>query len=112
MKEERRKAAGAIRLEARSAYAAMYASERKNFSAVFVTKHGFVGMVYQRGHELKAEDCLVVLDGIPPPVVLESARNSGIDRMKTSVHVVGLTDIDIGKMVELGIFKKRDFKIT
>jgi hypothetical protein len=113
MKEDRRKAEGALRLGARgyAAMYAMYASERKRFSAMFVTKHGFVGMVYQRGHGLKAGDSLVVLDGVPPPVVLESTRNSGIDRMKTSVHVVGLTDIDMGKMIELGIFKRRDFKI-
>jgi hypothetical protein len=111
MKEDWRKATGAIRLEARNAFAATYAAKRKVLSAVFITKLGFVGMIFQKGHEVKQGDSLVVLDGIPTSVVLRTTPDSSTNCMRTVAYVVGLIEMDIGKMIDLGIFNRKDFRI-
>jgi hypothetical protein len=78
---------------------------------MFVTNLGLFGASFQRQAGFRNGCKVVVLDGIPAPVVLE--RVDGLTyRMRGVAHVVGITHIDIEKLVELEIFKRRQFHIV
>jgi hypothetical protein len=90
----------------------LYMTIRKQYTSMFVTRLGLFGTSFQRQAGFKNGCKVVVLDGIPAPMVLEETGDGVTYRMKGAAHVVGITHIDIDKLVELGVFKRRRFHIV
>jgi Heterokaryon incompatibility protein (HET) len=83
----------------------------RQYTSMFVTSLGLFGAGFQTQAEFGIGCRLVVLDGIPVPMVLE--RVDGLTyRMKGATHVMGINHIDIEKLVELGVFTRRRFHIV
>jgi hypothetical protein len=90
----------------------LYMTVRKQYTSMFVTRLGLFGTAFQRQAGFKSGCKVVVLDGIPAPMVLEETGDGVTYRMKGAAHVVGITHIDIEKLVELGVFKRKLFHIV
>ena len=50
----------------------------------------------------------MVLDGIPSPMMVEETGDGETYRIKAAAEVVGITRVDIAKLVELGCSKERN----
>ena len=78
---------------------------------MFVTSLGLFGVSFQPQAGFTIGCKVVVLDGIPAPVVLEKV-DSLRWRMKGAAHVVAIAKIDVEKLVELGVFKRSQFHVV
>jgi hypothetical protein len=82
------------------------------YTGVFISRLGFFGVSFQRQPDLKKGNKIVVLDGIPPPMILEETGDGATYRMKAVADVVGIKHVDIARLAELGVFRRRDYKIV
>ncbi|KAF4428342.1 HET-domain-containing protein [Fusarium austroafricanum] len=89
----------------------MAMSLRKQMSNIFITSRGFAGWTAQKQSNLKRGDILAVLDGVPAPAILEEVGDTGRYRMKAVASVVGIKDVDIDTLVELGLCTRMKFRI-
>jgi hypothetical protein len=83
----------------------------RQYTSMFVTSLGLFGVSFQPQAGFTIGCKVVVLDGIPAPVVLEKV-DSLRWRMKGAAHVVGVAKIDVEKLVELGVFKRSQFHVV
>jgi hypothetical protein len=49
---------------------------------------------------------------VSAPTILEKVGNTGRYRMKSVASVVGIKDVDIGRLVELGLCTRMNFHIV
>jgi hypothetical protein len=84
---------------------------RRQYTGIFISRLGFFGVSLQRRPDLKKGNKVVVLDGIPAPMILEETGDGATYRMKAAVDVVGIKHVDIARLVELGVCRRRDYKI-
>lgn len=89
-----------------------FASLKRQISGIFVSRRGFVGCTLQTRPGLKRGDILAMLDGVPAPVILEEAGCTGRYRLKAFSNVVGIQDVDVVRLAELGLGAKVDFHIV
>ena len=82
----------------------------REYTSMFVTDLGLFGVSFQQQAGMGSGCKVVLLDGIPAPMVVERVDGS-TDRIRGAAHVVGITHIDVEKLVELGMFKRRQFNI-
>jgi hypothetical protein len=90
----------------------MIMSLRRHISSIFISSRGFAGFTTQKHHSLKRGDILAVLDGVSAPTILEKVGDTGRYRMKCVASVVGIKDMDIGRLVELGLCTRMNFHIV
>lgn len=90
----------------------LYLNFKRQYTGMFITRLGFCGFTFQRDVAFKKGDKLVVLDGIPAPMILEDTGDGTTYRMKAAAEVFGLRVVDVAKVVELGVFKRKDYKIV
>jgi hypothetical protein len=83
----------------------------RQYTSMFVTDLGLFGASFQPQAGFRNRCKVVLLDGIPTPMLLEMV-NDTMYRMRGVAHVVGITHIDIEKLVELGIFKRKPFQVV
>jgi len=83
----------------------------RQYTSMFVTSLGLFGVSFQPQAGFTIGCKVVVLDGIPAPVVLEKV-DSLRWRMKGAAHVVAIAKIDVEKLVELGVFKRSQFHVV
>jgi hypothetical protein len=84
---------------------------RRQYTGMFISRLGFFGVSFQRRPDLKKGNKVVVLDGIPAPMILEETGDGATYRMKAAADVVGIRQVDIARLVELGVCRRRDYKI-
>ena len=89
----------------------LYMTVRRQYTGMFISRFGLFGVSFQRRPEFKKGDKIVVLDGIPAPVIPEETGDGATYKMKATADVVGITHVDIERLVELGVCKRRGFKI-
>lgn len=53
-----------------------------------------------------------MLDGIPAPMILEDTGDGATYRIKAAAEVLGLRFVDVAKLVEMGAFKRKDYRIV
>jgi hypothetical protein len=84
---------------------------RRQYTGMFISRLGFFGVSFQRRPDLKKGNKVVVLDGIPAPMILEETGDGATYRIKAAADIVGLKHVDIARLVELGVCRRRDYKI-
>lgn len=85
---------------------------RRQLSNLFITRSGFFGVTFQRQSGIKEGDKVVVLDGLPAPMILGEMEGSGQYRMKAAADVMGIKQVDIEKLIEVGVWQRREFRIV
>ena len=101
-----------LNLESYDLFPKLYMTYKRQYTGYFITRLGFFGVTFQRQPDLKKWDKVVLLDGIPTPMILEDAGDGVTYRMKAAVDIVGLKQLDLKRLVELGIYRRRDYKIV
>jgi Heterokaryon incompatibility protein (HET) len=99
-------------LERFGAVPGMSMAFRRQYRGIFISRLGLFGVSFQRRPDLKKGNKIVVLDGIPTPIILEETADGATYRMKAAADVVGIKHVDIARLVELGVCTRRDFKIV
>jgi hypothetical protein len=87
-------------------------TSRMQYTGMFISRLGFFGVSFQRRPDFKKGNKVVVLDGIPAPMILEETGDGETYRMKAAADVVGIKQVDIARLVELGVCRRRDYKIV
>lgn len=90
----------------------LFMTMKKQYKGFFISRFGFFGVIFQRQSQLKKGDKIAVLDGIPAPIILEETGDGSTYRMKAAAEVVGIKDVDVAKLVELGVCKRKDCRIV
>jgi hypothetical protein len=90
----------------------LYLNFKRQYTGMFITRLGFCGFTFQRDVDFMKGDKIVVLDGIPAPMILEDTGDGVTHRMKAAAEVLGLRLVDTAKLVEMGAFKRKDYRIV
>ncbi|KAE9370048.1 HET-domain-containing protein [Stipitochalara longipes BDJ] len=83
----------------------------RQYTSMFVTNLGLFGASFQPEAGFKNGGKVVVLDGIPAPMILEKVDGLTY-KLRGVAHIVGITHIDIEKLVEVGVFERKQFHIV
>ena len=84
---------------------------RREYRCVFTTRAGLVGATFQKGAGFERGDEVVLFDGFGAAMVLEPEKE-GRQQMKAAVAVMGLTEVSVEQLVDIGVCRKRDFRIV
>ena len=85
---------------------------KRRITYVFITRLGFIRFSFQRNPRFKRGNKVVLLDGIPPPMIFgpTGGGEAGTHRMKGAVVVAGIKKTDVDAVIEIDVCKKKDFQ--
>lgn len=86
---------------------------KRQYKCFFVTKRGFLGVSYQDHHGIEKSDKVLLLDGIPCPMVAcPAGKAEGECRLKTAAVIAGVETFDMEALLRLGVCRRRDWRIV
>jgi len=83
----------------------------EQLSDFVTTRRGFFGIINQTDHGIREGDVVAGIDGCETTFILAMDEAEREYKMKSTVAIAYLEDVDIDKATEMGIFRKERFKI-